>query len=109
MRFLNTEKPAAYQTEGRMELPAIANCRCITVAQHTSVLPNAGLPRNEGGRAVYDLKPQELADYHKQFITEYGVRVVGGCCGTNPAYIKAVYDTCANLEPAKRNVKAGLM
>ena len=70
-----------------------------------SVLPNAGLPRNEGGRAVYDLKPQELADYHKQFITEYGVRIVGGCCGTNPSFIKAVSDTCANLEPLKREVK----
>ncbi|MFZ0795081.1 MAG: homocysteine S-methyltransferase family protein, partial [Candidatus Korobacteraceae bacterium] len=46
-----------------------------------SVLPNAGLPQNVGGHAVYKLQPQELADYHKQFITEYGVRIVGGCCG----------------------------
>ena len=58
-----------------------------------SVLPNAGLPQNVGGHAVYALQPQELADYHKQFITEYGVRIVGGCCGT-PRHIKAVVDTC---------------
>jgi len=70
-----------------------------------SVLPNAGLPQNVGGRAVYGLQPQELADYHKQFITEYGVRIVGGCCGTNYQHIKAVAETCANLEPAKRDVK----
>ncbi len=70
-----------------------------------SVLPNAGLPQNVGGRAVYQLQPQELADYHKQFITEYGVRIVGGCCGTNYAHIKAVSEACANLEPAKREVK----
>jgi 5-methyltetrahydrofolate--homocysteine methyltransferase len=70
-----------------------------------SVLPNAGLPQNVGGRAVYALKPQELADYHKQFITEYGVRIVGGCCGTTYEHIKAVAETCANLEPAKRDVK----
>jgi len=70
-----------------------------------SVLPNAGLPQNVGGHAVYALQPQELADYHKQFITEYGVRIVGGCCGTTYEHIKAVADTCANLEPAKRNVK----
>jgi len=70
-----------------------------------SVLPNAGLPQNVGGRAVYGLQPQELADYQKQFITEYGVRVVGGCCGTTPQHIKAVAETCANLEPAKRDVK----
>ena len=73
--------------------------------KHVSVLPNAGLPQNQGGRAVYLLQPQELADYHKQFITEYGVRIVGGCCGTTPEHLKAVVETCANLEPAKRDVK----
>jgi 5-methyltetrahydrofolate--homocysteine methyltransferase len=73
--------------------------------KHVSVLPNAGLPQNQGGRAVYLLHPQELADYHKQFITEYGVRIVGGCCGTTPEHLKAVAETCANLEPAKREVK----
>ncbi len=73
--------------------------------KHVSVLPNAGLPQNQGGRAVYLLQPQELADYHKQFITEYGVRIVGGCCGTTPEHLKAVADTCANLEPARREVK----
>src|SRR6185369_12016993 len=70
-----------------------------------SILPNAGLPENVGGSPVYRLQPQELADYHKHFIVDYGVRVVGGCCGTTPAHIKAVYDTCANLTPAKREVK----
>ncbi|HKD84658.1 MAG TPA: methionine synthase [Terriglobales bacterium] len=70
-----------------------------------SVLPNAGLPQNVGGHAVYKLEPQELANYHKQFITEYGVRIVGGCCGTRPEHLKAVVDTCANLEPAKRGFK----
>ncbi len=73
--------------------------------KHVSVLPNAGLPQNQGGHAVYLLQPQELADYHKQFITEYGVRIVGGCCGTTPEHLKAVAETCANLEPAKREVK----
>src|SRR6266704_544980 len=73
--------------------------------KHISVLPNAGLPQNEGGRAVYLLKPQELADYHKRFVTEYGVRIVGGCCGTTPAHLKAVMDTVSGLEPAERHVK----
>src|SRR5215468_4887152 len=70
-----------------------------------SVLPNAGLPENVGGVAHYRLSPQELADYHKKFISEYGVRIVGGCCGTTPAHIKAVVDACANLEPAKKEVQ----
>ncbi len=70
-----------------------------------SVLPNAGLPENVGGVAHYRLTPQELAEYHKKFITEYGVRIVGGCCGTTPAHIKAVVDTCAHLEPGRREVE----
>src|SRR5215510_12221208 len=70
-----------------------------------SVLPNAGLPENVGGVAHYRLSPQELADYHKKFISEYGVRIVGGCCGTTPVHIKMVSDVCANLEPAKRDVE----
>ena len=76
-----------------------ANC-----AKPVSVLPNAGLPQ-VGGSRVYTLEPAELARYHKQFITEYGVRIVGGCCGTTYEHIKAVADTCANLQPAKRDIK----
>src|SRR6201987_4612620 len=49
-----------------------------------SVLPNAGLPFNEGGHAVYKLTPQELAQYHKHFVADYGVRIVGGGCGARP-------------------------
>jgi 5-methyltetrahydrofolate--homocysteine methyltransferase len=70
-----------------------------------SVLPNAGLPQNEGGHAVYKLKPTELAQFHKHFVQDYGVRVVGGCCGTTPEHLKAVVDAVANIEPAKREVK----
>ncbi|MGC2694924.1 MAG: homocysteine S-methyltransferase family protein, partial [Candidatus Angelobacter sp.] len=70
-----------------------------------SVLPNAGLPENVGGVAHYRLKAHDLAEWHKKFITEYGVRIVGGCCGTTPVHIKAVADLCANLEPAKREVQ----
>jgi 5-methyltetrahydrofolate--homocysteine methyltransferase len=73
--------------------------------KHVSVLPNAGLPQNVGGRAVYGLTPRELADFHQHFIVDYGVRIVGGCCGTTPEHIKAVVDTCAGLTPAARDVK----
>ncbi len=70
-----------------------------------SVLPNAGLPQNEGGHAVYKLKPSELAQYHKHFVQDYGVRFVGGCCGTTPEHLKAVFDAVSGVEPAKREVK----
>jgi 5-methyltetrahydrofolate--homocysteine methyltransferase len=73
--------------------------------KQVSVLPNAGLPQNDGGRAVYKLKPQELASYHKHFVQDYGVRIVGGCCGTTPEHLKAVVETVSGVEPAKREVK----
>ncbi|HEY1264092.1 MAG TPA: homocysteine S-methyltransferase family protein, partial [Terriglobales bacterium] len=69
-----------------------------------SVQPNAGLPQNEGGRAVYKLKPEELARYHKLFVQDYGVRIVGGCCGTTTDHLKAVAEVVSGLEPARREV-----
>src|SRR6201997_679949 len=78
----------------------------INSTKYISVLPNAGLPQNEGGHAVYKLSPEELAKYHKHFVLDYGVRIVGGCCGTTPEHLKAVLDAVSGVEPAKRDVKA---
>ena len=69
-----------------------------------SVLPNAGLPQNEGGRAVYKLTPAELASFHKRFVSEYGVQVVGGCCGTTPEHLRAVVEALKGVKAAKREV-----
>ena len=77
----------------------------VNSTKQVSVLPNAGLPQNVGGRAVYKLKPEELAQYHKHFVADYGVRIVGGCCGTTPEHLKAVVDAVSGVEPAKRDVK----
>jgi 5-methyltetrahydrofolate--homocysteine methyltransferase len=60
-----------------------------------SVLPNAGLPVMEGGRACYKLTPQELADFHLRFVNDYGAAMVGGCCGTTPDHILAVSSALA--------------
>src|SRR5499427_1541762 len=78
----------------------------LNSTKEISVLPNAGLPHNEGGHAVYKLQPEELATYHRHFVVDYGVRIVGGCCGTKPEHLKAVVDAVSNVEPAKREVKA---
>src|SRR5215471_13853196 len=78
----------------------------INSTKEISVLPNAGLPQNEGGHAVYKLTPEELARYHKHFVQDYGVRVVGGCCGTGPEHLKAAVEGVADVEPARREVKA---
>src|SRR3979490_85771 len=78
----------------------------LNSTKQISILPNAGLPQNEGGHAVYKLSPEELAKYHKHFVIDYGVRIVGGCCGTKPEHLKAVVDAVSGVEPAKRDVKA---
>ena len=59
-------------------------------SRFVSVLPNAGLPRNVNGVATYDLTPESLADFQERFIRDYGVSLVGGCCGTTPEHIAAV-------------------
>lgn len=53
------------------------------------VNPNAGLPRSEGGKTVYDVGPEEFASAMDQ-ILDMGASVVGGCCGTTPEYIRLV-------------------
>ena len=90
---------------GPAEMNEAVRYLCLNSTKHVSVLPNAGLPHNEGGHAVYKLTPEELAKYHKHFVVDYGVRIVGGCCGTKPEHLKAVVDAVANVEPAKRDVK----
>ncbi len=55
-----------------------------------SAIPNAGLPYVEDGKMKYDLGPEELANHLATFTTEFGVGVVGGCCGTTPEHLAAV-------------------
>ncbi len=56
-----------------------------------SVIPNAGLPLNTGtGDAVYPLEPAPLATALSEFVRDFGVRIVGGCCGTTPEHLEAV-------------------
>ncbi len=66
-------------------------------------LPNAGLPSVVDGAMHYDLTPDQLAEHHRQFVSELGVSVIGGCCGTTPAHLAAVVDACAELTPATRS------
>ena len=67
-----------------------------------AVQPNAGLPTVVGGAMHYDLSPEELADHLERFVTELGVSVIGGCCGTTPEHLRAVVERCRHLTPAPR-------
>jgi len=68
-------------------------------------LPNAGLPSVVDGAMHYDLQPSQLAEFHRQFVSEFGVSVIGGCCGTTPDHLAAVVDACADLVPAPRHAE----
>jgi len=67
-----------------------------------SVLPNAGLPEPRGEETYFPLDPVGLADWLERFVTEYGVNIVGGCCGTTAAHLKVVCDRLHGVKPAKR-------
>ena len=90
---------------GPKEMNDAVRYLALNSTKHVSVLPNAGLPVAESGVAVFKLRPQELAEYHRHFVQDYGVRIVGGCCGTTPEHLKAVVEAVAGIEAAKREVR----
>jgi 5-methyltetrahydrofolate--homocysteine methyltransferase len=69
-----------------------------------SVMPNAGLPVLGANGAEYPLRPDELAEALSGFITEFGLSLVGGCCGTTPEHIRQVADAVRDLKRADRHV-----
>ena len=62
------------------------------------ISPNAGLPRTENGHTVYDVTSEEFAE-HMAELVDMGAWIVGGCCGTTPAHIRATVEKCRDLEP----------
>ena len=72
------------------EMAQYASCPLI-------INPNAGLPRNDHGKTVYDVGPEEFAEGMVPFV-EAGAWFAGGCCGTTPEHIKALVDRCRNME-----------
>ncbi len=71
----------------------------------TSCIPNAGLPENVGGQAVYRLSPMELRLSLMHFVEDLGVQVIGGCCGTRPEHIAQLADLAKDLHPKERPVR----
>ena len=81
-------------------LPILAELAAIDELR-VSGMPNAGLPKREGDRIVY---PKSSPDYFAEFAREaagLGVRILGGCCGTTPAHIRAMAEAVKSLHPAK--------
>jgi len=76
------------------------------LSQHSTipvmVMPNAGLPVLTATGASYPLGPEDLAIAHEQFVKEFGLSLVGGCCGTTPAHMSAVVKRLGGKAPGTR-------
>src|SRR5206468_3580255 len=63
-----------------------------------SAQPNAGMPRDVGGRSMYMASPEYMATYARHLV-QAGAKVVGGCCGTTPEHIHAMVEGIRPLNP----------
>ena len=103
--LLGTNVQAAYTTVSDMGIDVFGlNCSTGPLEMEPSiqwlneqnqhnllVVPNAGMPENQGGKAVYKMTPDAMAKALGDFLTEFRqVRIIGGCCGTNPEHIASL-------------------
>ena len=103
--LLGTGVQAAYTTVSDMGIDVFGlNCSTGPVEMTPSVrwldeqkrhsllvVPNAGMPENQNGRAIYKMNPDDMADAMGEFLSNYTkVRIIGGCCGTTPEHIRAL-------------------
>ena len=70
--------------------------------KYLSVIPNAGLPENINGKIVYNLSPEEFSNTLAYYVKNFGVNIVGGCCGTSPKHLKPLVDAVQDISPIKR-------
>ncbi|MBE3558615.1 MAG: methionine synthase [Ktedonobacteraceae bacterium] len=69
-----------------------------------STIPNAGIPLNVNGQAVYPMEPEPMAAALREFITEFGVNVIGGCCGSSHDHLRAIVNACRNAPRRPRPI-----
>ncbi len=100
--LLGTNIQSAYTTISEMGIDVFGlNCSTGPIEMESSIqwldeqnhkplliIPNAGMPENDGGQAVYKMTPEKMAESLKSFLSEYPqISIIGGCCGTNPEHI----------------------
>src|SRR5919199_548479 len=78
---------------------------CENAPLPVSVLPNAGLPEVKDGAQFYSETPESFTAQIMHFAKDFGVNIVGGCCGTRPAHLKAVVEAMQNVTPKERNAR----
>ncbi|MBR9977372.1 MAG: homocysteine S-methyltransferase family protein [Bacteroidetes bacterium] len=77
---------------------------CRNSPRPVFVMPNAGIPENIGGHSCYTLTPEQLEEYMRRFITELGVSIIGGCCGTTAEHISRLSRLAGEVRPAERDI-----
>ncbi|NTU82650.1 MAG: methionine synthase [Chloroflexales bacterium] len=118
--LLGTDVPALIATLEAMPVDVLG-LNCSTGPEHMraaiqyltahsrkpiSCIPNAGLPMEVDGQTVYPMEPEAFARILGEFVAEYGVGVVGGCCGTRPAHIAQLREALGyDCAPAPRKVE----
>ncbi len=90
---------------GPKEMSEHVRYLCASSPKPISVMPNAGIPENIGGKACYPLTPEELVQWMKHFAQDLGVNIVGGCCGTTSEHIRQLADAMQFVVPIQRKVE----
>ena len=78
---------------------------CENAPFPVSSLPNAGLPSVVEGKMHYDETPESFTAQVTHFARDFGVNIVGGCCGTTPAHLKLLVEAAQRITPKQRNPK----
>jgi 5-methyltetrahydrofolate--homocysteine methyltransferase len=114
--LLGTDYRAALATLEAMQVDAVGlNCStgpdlmrdairylCENASVPVHCIPNAGLPINDGGRTLYPMTPEPFAESLREFVADFGVNMVGGCCGTTPDHIRALVRAVGRVAPRPR-------
>lgn len=87
---------------GPQELADALHTVCRLWPKYVSVLPNAGLPVMIDGRSSFPLGARDFATGMMRFVEEFGVNIVGGCCGTKVAHLKALIERLGARGPLAR-------
>lgn len=88
---------------GPKEMEENVRYLCENSPKPVFVMPNAGLPENIGGQACYHLTPDEIEFWMRRFVTEFGVNIIGGCCGTTPDHISRLVKVASQAKPKQRD------
>lgn len=73
-----------------------------------SIIPNAGLPESFEGRTIFRLTPEKMTAQMMEYVTDYGINIIGGCCGTRPEHIRHLRQALGMRKPVAREVERPL-